>query len=86
MDWKRTDLDKKKRSGFDKSFLSMTSDQSIEYRLKKENFPNILFPLERLRTIWKTKILIKNVKVLKSIIGLHKQWSMLFNSDEWIAI
>lgn len=42
--------------------------------------PNILFHLERSRMIWKTKILIKNVKVLKSIIGLHKRWSMLFNS------
>ena len=31
LDKKRSDLDKKKRSDLDKSFLSITSDQSIEY-------------------------------------------------------
>jgi hypothetical protein len=31
LDKKRSDLDKKKRNGLDKPFLSITSDQSIEY-------------------------------------------------------
>jgi hypothetical protein len=31
LDKKISDLDKKKRNGLDKPFLSITSDQSIEY-------------------------------------------------------
>ena len=45
LDKKRSDLDKKKRNGLDKPFLSITSDQSIEYWLIRN----------RSNTTWKWK-------------------------------